>query len=335
MRWCLLLQIGLAAALCVQPVSLLRAAETATLAALRADLQAGSLQPLLSRQTLVRLPKSMLDKGLTEIHFQSFAVTGFNENAERFAARLRLHLIENDDAGSPSGVAFIRVAGTPGPNYTVDQFYDYATGLDLVSLHSRKDWLSGERGAAFISTLSDDPGSSSLAELAEGQPAVLALWLAQCSGHPCESVALKAQVATAQPALWQLRRAFAEGDRGAVNAQLATLRSALGDDPWLWYVTGIYARHHQRCRWVTQTLQEAWERQPNNRALSDSTLQCTLATLGEGKGGLDTQGTEFLQRLSQEIGPGNLSEAIDRYYRQHPRMRPEALSPWMTRSPGE
>lgn len=335
MRWIPLLQVCLTAVLFLQPSTPVQATETATLAAIRADLQAGSLQPLLSRQTIVRLPRVMLDKWLADIHFQSFAITGFNENGERFAARLRLHLEEKREAGNQSGVTFIRVAGTPGANYTVDQFYDYTTGLDLETLQSRKEWLGSEHGAAFMSTLSRDPGSVSLGELAEGKGVALALWLAQCSGQPCESVALKAQVETAQPALWQLQRSFAEGDRAAVNIHLASLRSALGDDPWLWHIIGIYARHEGHCRWVKQAMQDAWRQQPNNRALADSTLQCTLASLTDDNATLDAKGTGFLDRLSEGIGSGNLSEAIDRYYQQHTRARPDALSPWMTISPRE
>ncbi|MZR61809.1 hypothetical protein [Alcanivorax sp. DP30] len=335
MRWMSLLQVCLTALLFWPFGQSVYASETDTLAAIRADLQTGSLRPLLSRQTIVNLPQSLQEKWLAEVRFETFAVTGFNQNSERYAARVRLHLAEGEGTDNIASVTFIRVAGTPGTQYTVDQFYDYATGLDLVSLRSQQAWLASRSGEMFMTTLSQDPGNPDLAKLAQGRAAPLALWLAQCSDKPCELAALQAQIDTGQPALWQLRKAFADNDRSAVDSQLSALRSALGDDPWFWQITGIYARHHQHCDWVVVPLQDAWKEQPNSRSLADSALQCSLAAIPQNVETLDARGTVFLDRLSEQLGPQRLSAAIKRYYQHQQRVTPGALSPWMSETTGE
>ncbi|MQX54026.1 hypothetical protein [Alcanivorax sediminis] len=312
----------------------IHAAESATLSAIRADLQTGSLNALLKRQAVVGVPTFILEKWLIDTRFQSFAVTGFNENPERFAVRLRLHFSAYE-ANEVSPVAFIRVAGRSGKRYTVDQFHDYTTGLDLVALESQQEWLTSADGKEFLSTLSNTPEADVLSGLAQGRSPVLALWLAQCAGQPCETIALAAQREGPEPAVWQLQRAFSEGDKYQALASLDAMRAALGEDPWLWQLAGVYARAHGHCVWVASAMQAQWAKNPESRVLADTSLQCTLASMGEADPALDKEGTAFLNRLSDQIGPGNLSQAIIAYHEQHDRPIPDALARWMATTRGE
>lgn len=305
-----------------------RANDSVTLAALRADLDSGSLRALLDRQAIVSVPDSLIRKWLADTRFSAFEVTGFNENDTRFAARVRLHLSADGLRGSAGAITFIRVAGIPGKKYRVDQFYDYASGLDLASLIDQKAWLTSTSGEAFMSMLSENPESARLPELAQGREAALALWLAQCAGHACEAAAIQAQQQGDQPALWQLQQAFSVGEREALFAALKDLRNALGEDPWLWTIAGIAAGQNERCDWIVADLQQAWAAHPQSIALADTTLQCTLATL-PGDGVPDEAGTRFLNQLSKQSGSETLSRAINTYYRHHDSPRPMALSPWL------
>lgn len=68
-------------------------ADSRTLATLRADLASGSLQPVLARQALVPVPDRVVARWVQDVDIKQFAITGFNENRERFAARVRLLLL--------------------------------------------------------------------------------------------------------------------------------------------------------------------------------------------------------------------------------------------------
>ena len=325
---------GLAVSLALM-FSTVHADESSTLEAIRADLQSGSLRPLLTRQTVISVPGVTLEQWWADVHIHRFAVTGFNANSRRYAARLRLHFRSQSAPPESEYITFIRVAGRVGDDYTVDQFLDYSTGLDLVALADEKGWLASRSGKRFLEALSQTPDAAILAHLAEGRQPALALWLAQCSGQPCEPVAMAAQPTSQTATLWQLQQAFERGAKSTVDQQLTRLREALGDDPWLWHVAGIYARHHQHCDWVEKGLRRAWQNTPQNRELADSTLQCVLAMISVDQPQLAHDGTSFLDHMSDEIGDEALSSAIMRFYRAQHRPRPVALDPWVANPEGE
>lgn len=317
------------------PLAALDAQGSDTLSALKSDLATGSLKPLLARQSLLGLPEGILNRWLADSHFQQFAITGFNENGQRFAARLRLIFSNAAESGGASGVTFIRLGGTSGADYRIDQFHDYVSGLDLGELVEEREWLLSTGGKRFLKTLSREPGSDALADMAGGRAVALSLWLAQCGARPCESTALQAQQATDTPAVWELQRAFIESDRDAQEAALASLRRVLGDDPWLWHLTGLYARQYGHCAWVAGRMQSVWltqTAQQGNRQLADSTLQCTLAIITDNTAELDHQGTAFLDQLSQVTGQKALSRAIISYFKQQGRVCPDALGAWIVGS---
>lgn len=305
------------------------AQEPDTLAELRQDLGSGSLSPVLARQEIVNLPAEVLDHWLADTTFQGFAITGFNQNQERFAARVRLHYKDQESETA----TFIRIAGRPGDDYTIDQFYDYGTGLDFSELASQAGWLKTQQGREFLTILSRDPASSELEALADGRAPFLALWLAQCSGQPCESKALNAQQPIDEPALWTLRRGFAWEDRDTAVSGLRGLRQKLGDDPWLWRIAGIYAHYYQHCDWIIKDLQGAWIASGGN-ALADIALQCTLSIMEHDENST-AAGTRFLVLLSETIGRERLSLAISAYYQQGQRPVPSEFSPWILGQTGE
>lgn len=321
--------------LCVAAIPATRAAESDTLSALRAELASGSLSPLLARQTIVGVPAALWKNWLADTRFESFAVTGFNENDQRYAARLRLHLVDPEEAHRAGLVAFVRVAGRRGKAFTVDQFHDYSTGLDLVQLEAEKDWLSSRAGLGFLRTLGEHPDSAELPVLAEGRRAALSLWIAQCSGKPCEQNAIAGQGDDAVVALWTLQQAFSSGNREKLDTQLKALLAALGDDPWLWHLVGRQAHHFEHCDWLVDALQDAWFRLPDRPVVADPALQCTLQTIPAGKPEMGPRGTRFLEQLSDEIGDQQMAIAIRRYFEHLVLTPPPALSVWTDQDRGE
>ena len=105
-------------------------ADSRTLATLRADLASGSLQPVLARQALVPVPDRVVARWVQDVDIKQFAITGFNENRERFAARVRLLFADGD-------VGFLRLEGEPGARYRLTEWYDYSSGLQLSELVRR------------------------------------------------------------------------------------------------------------------------------------------------------------------------------------------------------
>jgi hypothetical protein len=293
-------------------------ADSSTLQALRADLASGSLKPVLSRQALLPIPDRVLARWVQDVNIDQFAVTGFNENDKRFAARIRLHF-------SGGGVGFLRLEGEAGAHYRLTEWYDYSSGLQLSKLVAYGDRFNQPDGKAFLTMLRDHPDSPRLVALAQGQPSLLALWLAQCSGEPCEAQALHAQQATEKPALWQLEKTFMGTDQNHYRKISAGLHGALGDDPYLWWLEGQSALSHQRCGWVDDSLRQAWQRYPDNRLLADVALQCFLA--------VPQQGTTFLDTLSAALGADDLAAAIHSYYQQQDVSMPAVYQPWA--EPGE
>ena len=174
-------------------------AGSATLQALRADLASGSLKPVLARQALVSIPDKLLARWVQDIPIEQFAITGFNQNRARFAARVRLHFVDGR-------VGFLRLEGEPGPDYRLTGWYDYSSGLELSELIAYGDQFNHGQGKAFLTMLHKRPDAPELATLAADHPVLQALWFAQCSGKPCEEQALAAQAVTDKPALWQLER---------------------------------------------------------------------------------------------------------------------------------
>lgn len=307
--------------------------QSATLDALRDDLSGGSLKPVLARQRIAPLPATLLEQWVADTLFQTFAITGFNDNGKRFAARVRLHF-EPVVPDAPGSITFVRMAGSSGTDYQLDAFFDYATGLDLDNLLSQRDWLVSRDGRAFLKTLSQSPHDPALATLAQGRKGVLPLWLAQCSGRDCEAAAMAAQEAGDRWTLWQLQRQIQRGNRPGYEQVFSGLRKALGDDPWLWQLAGLYARAYQQCDWIVAPLQKAWLRHREHRALADSALQCTLSVLTPGETSLGPQGTDFLTRLSHAIGPATLAQAIQAYYQGVASSPPGALNTWLAGQQG-
>ena len=205
-----------------------------TLKALRAELANGGLAPVIAHHPLTTLPGVDLERLFADSHFQRFAITGYNSNGQRFAARVRLHFADGR-------VGFIRLTGVPGREYRLEDLHDYTTGLSLVGLVAERRWLGSHEGKAFLEALGKTPESDTLAQLAGGRAAPLALWLAQCSGQPCEQTALEYQIEPTPPALWQLMVVPAS----SLPQTVAGLQKVLGDDPWLAWLVGdaALARH--------------------------------------------------------------------------------------------
>lgn len=293
-------------------------ADSRTLQTLRADLASGSLKPVLARQALLPVPDRVLARWVQDVNIDQFAITGFNESRERFAARVRLHFVDG-------GVGFLRLEGEPGDRYRLTEWYDYSSGLQLSELVAYGDRFDNGQGKAFLAMLKEQPESPELATLAAGQPVLLALWLAQCSGQPCEAQALPAQTATGKPALWQLKKAFMASDQNHYREISGQLHRALGDDSYLWWLKGQLALSNQRCDWVDATLRQAWQRHPDNRLLADVALQCFLAA--------PQQATAFLDKLSDSLGADTLATAIRSYYQQQDASIPAGYQPWA--EPGE
>lgn len=308
----------LSLSLCFCLLASIAFADSRTLQALRADLASGSLKPVLARQALLPVPDRVLARWVQDAPIDRFAITGFNENRERFAARVRLHFTDG-------GVGFLRLEGKAGADYRLTEWYDYSSGLQLSELVAYGDGFNQARGKEFLAMLQDQPDSPELAALASGQPSLLALWLAQCSGQPCEAQALHAQLATDMPALWQLKKTFMGSDLNHYRQISGKLHEAIGDDPYLWWLEGQQALRHQRCGWVNASLQQAWQRHPGNRLMADVALQCFLA--------VSQQETAFLDKLSASLGADTLAAAIRGYYLQQDVSMPALYQPWA--EPGE
>jgi len=308
----------LSLSLCFCLLASIAFADSRTLQALRADLASGSLKPVLARQALLPVPDKVLARWVQDAPIDRFAITGFNETQARFAARVRLHFTDG-------GVGFLRLEGEPGARYRLTEWYDYSSGLQLSELVAYGDGFNKGKGKAFLATLQKNPESPELAELGANEPALLALWLAQCSDQPCEAQALQAQAATGRPALWQLKNALIASDQNHYREVSGQLHQALGDDPYLEWLEGQLALSHQRCGWVHSSLRQAWQRHPDNRLLADVALQCYLA--------VPQQGTAFLDTLSDSLGADTLAAAIRSYYQQQDVAIPAVYQPWI--QPGE
>lgn len=293
-------------------------ADSRTLQALRADLASGSLKPVLARQALLPVPDRVVERWVQDAHIDRFAITGFNENRERFAARVRLHFMDG-------GVGFLRLEGEPDARYRLTDWYDYSSGLQLSELVAYGDGFNKRQGKAFLTMLQKNPAAPELAELAAGEAALLTLWLAQCSGEPCETQALPAQLTTGKPALWQLKKALMASEQNDYQEISEQLHVALGDDPYLWWLEGQLALIHQRCDWSHSSLRQAWERHRDNRLLADVALQCHLA--------MSQRKTGFLDKLSESLGADILAAAIGSYYQQQEVSIPAVYQPWT--KPGE
>ncbi|WP_372635417.1 hypothetical protein [Alcanivorax jadensis] len=292
-------------------------ADSTTLQALRADLASGSLKPVLARQALIPIPDQQIARWVQDVNIEQFAITGFNENRARFAARVRLHFADG-------GIGFLRLEGEPGEDYRLTEWYDYSSGLQLSDLIAYGARFNSGQGKAFLAMLQNRPGSPELASLAAGRPVLQALWLAQCSDKPCEDQALAAQEPTNKPALWQLEKPLAS-DQDHYRQISKQLHDALGDDPYLWWLKGQLALLQQRCEWVQADLEQAWQRHPEHRLLADVALQCYLA--------VEQGGTEFLDQLSVALGADTVSAAIGNYYQQQGAPVPAIYQPWTV--PGE
>ncbi|MCG8393803.1 MAG: hypothetical protein MI745_12035 [Pseudomonadales bacterium] len=289
--------------------------DSATLKALRKDLSSGSLEPVILRQSLAPLPDPVLQQWLADVPVSRFAITGFNENDQRFAARVRLHFADG-------GFTYVRIEGKPGPDYALTEWHDYASGLRLSELVALAPWFREKEGRAFLALLSRAPDSDELGKYVAQHPAAAALWLAQCSGQSCEQQATSHQPESSGPTLWAWRQVFAQGERQTAKALQQALENALGDDPYFWLMTGHYALDSQHCDWVATELQSAALRH-HLAILSDVALQCYLAGSGATQGG-----TEFLDALSEQLGRSLVEAAIQRHYHLQALPVPDKLQSW-------
>lgn len=288
-------------------------ASSATLDSLRSDLSSGSLEPVLSRQALVSLPGDALSRWVTGTEIQRFAITGFNENRARFAARIRVHF-------RGGAVGFLRLEGEPGERYRLTDWYDYSSGLRLSELAELGTAMTKGKAADFLSLLHEEPGNAELAALGKDLPELLPLWLTHCTGAPCESLAVQGQNDYSEPALWQLQQVMGEGDHAHYRKVSGRLRLAIGDDPYLWWLEGQLALQHRRCGWLHDPLVQAWERHQPHSPLADAALQCFLAARSEG--------TVFLDRLSEAVGDESVAGAIRDYFARQDLSVPPIYQDW-------
>ncbi len=284
-----------------------------TLSQLRADLSQGRLDVLLQRQDIVQLPASVIKPWVQAQPIDRFAITGFNEDDHRFAARVRLHFPDG-------GISFLRLEGTPSAPYTLTDWYDYSSGLRLTALLDAGRWLQSEPGKAFLGELGKSPNSSRVADLAEGRPAALKLWLTQCLGKPCERIAATHQLESEQPMIWLLRRAIASGDMNQYQQQHTALLAALGDDAYLWWLEGQYALEYQQCARLASPLRDAWRRHENVLQLADVALQCTLSHTPEQ--------TTFGTALTRKLSVTTVMESVTTFFSSHSRPVPETWQLW-------
>jgi hypothetical protein len=280
---------------------------------LRADLAQGQLNVLLQRQDIVRLPTVAIKPWVKAQSIDRFAITGFNENDRRFAARVRLHFPDGD-------ISFLRLEGTAANPYTLTDWYDYSSGLQLTALLEKRRWLQSERGKVFLAQLGAAPGLPDLANLAEGRPAALKLWLTQCLGKPCERVAAAHQLESEQPMIWLLRRGIASGDMGQYQQQHNVLINALGDDAYLWWLEGQYALSYQQCGWLAGPLRTAWRRHQEVVPLADVALQCTLTETPKA--------TNFGTALTQQLSIETIMGSVNAFFAAHNRPLPKAWRQW-------
>lgn len=311
LRWCSTLSLFLSLLLVAVPAQ--SEDGDGTLSQLRSDLSQGQLDVLLQRQDIVRLPASTLKPWIQPQPIDRFAITGFNENDHRFAARVRLHFPDGN-------ISFLRLEGTPAKPYTVTDWYDYSSGLRLTALLEERRWLQSEDGKAFLSELGESPDGPSVATLAEGRPAALKLWLTQCLGNPCERIAAAHQLESEQPMIWLLRRAIASGDTDQYRQQHAALLAALGDDAYLWWLEGQYALEYQQCGWLVSPLRDAWRRHQDVLALADVALQCSLSHMPEQ--------TAFGVALTQQLSVDTIMDSVAAFFAAHNRPVPESWHQW-------
>lgn len=310
-RWCSTLSLFLSLLLVSLPAQSEKS--DGTLSQLRGDLSQGQLGVLLQRQDIVRLPASAMKPWIQAQPIDRFAITGFNENEHRFAARVRLHFPDGD-------ISFLRLEGTPAEPYTLTDWYDYSSGLRLTALLEEGRWLQSEAGRAFLSELGVSPDGPSVASLAEGRPAALKLWLTQCLGNPCERIAAAHQLESEQPMIWLLRRAIASGDMNQYQQQHAALLAALSDDPYLWWLEGQYALEYQQCAWLASPLRDAWQRHQDVLPLADVALQCSLSHTPEQ--------TAFGTALTQQLPVDTIIDSVTAFFAAHSRPVPESWQQW-------
>ncbi|WP_231883920.1 hypothetical protein [Alcanivorax sp. HI0044] len=310
-RWCSTL--SLLAALLVLPLAAHSDDNSNTLSQLRADLSQGQLGVLLQRQDIVPLPASTIKPWVQAQPIDRFAITGFNESDSRFAARVRLHF--------PDGaISFLRLEGAPANPYTLTDWYDYSSGMRLTALLEEGRWLQSEAGKAFLEALGESQNQARVANLAQGRPAALKLWLTQCLGKPCERIAVEHQLESEQPMVWLLRRAIASGGMDQYRQQHDALLTALGDDPYLWWLEGQYALEYQQCAWLASPLREAWLRHQEVLVLADVALQCTLNHTPEK--------TAFGTALTRQLPVATIMDSVTAFFAAHNRSVPENWRRW-------
>ena len=305
--------LSLLASLLMLPLAAHSDDNSNTLSQLRADLSQGQLGVLLQRQDIVPLPASTIKPWVQAQPIDRFAITGFNQSDSRFAARVRLHF--------PDGaISFLRLEGAPANPYTLTDWYDYSSGMRLTALLEAGRWLQSEAGKAFLEALGESPNQARVANLAQGRPAALKLWLTQCLGKPCERIAVAHQLESEQPMVWLLRRAIASGGMKQYQQQHDALLTALGDDPYLWWLEGQYALEYQQCAWLASPLRDAWLRHQEVLVLADVALQCTLSHTPEQ--------TAFGTALTRQLPVATIMDSVTAFFAAHNRSVPESWRLW-------
>lgn len=311
LRWCSTLFLSLTLLVASLPAQ--SEGHGDTLGQLRADLSQGQLGVLLQRQNIVSLPASTIKPWVQAQPIDRFAITGFNESNSRFAARVRLHF--------PDGaISFLRLEGTPASPYTLTDWYDYSSGMRLTALLEAGRWLQSEAGNAFLEALGESANGARVANLAQGRPAALKLWLTQCLGKPCERIAVAHQLESEQPMIWLLRRAIASGGMDQYQQQHDALLKALGDDPYLWWLEGQYALEYQQCARLASPLRDAWLRHQEVLVLADVALQCTLNHTPEQ--------TAFGATLAQQLPVATIMDSVTAFFAAHNRSVPKSWRLW-------
>lgn len=304
-------------------------AQSDTLAALRSDLDTGQLANVFARYPSAFLSPDLREQLIAQQDISRYAVTGYNENSTRFAARVRVHFVKG-------GVGFFALYGQHNDSgYVLRDWTDYGSGLSRDDVLALARWGTTREGGAFLTRLSDNPSDPQLAvqlqRLATSRDATsqtrgLAahhLWLAQCVGQPCAALAQSAFTANMSPApaVWSLSLAAEEGSQTHWNRALETLTQVLGDDPYLWWLSGQSLLQFAQCDWGKPALREAWLRHKTVQPLLDVHLQCTLALWSD-----QASDHQALNELQTSLGADALHAAVKRYYQKHERPMPSSLT---------
>lgn len=287
-----------------------------TLTQLRDDLSSNGISALLSRQSLAQLPDTLREQWGDSQPLAGFAVTGYNRDDNRFAARLRLQF-------AAGGLNYLRVEGRHGTPYTITDWYDYATGIRLSELANLVPWLKTDKGNAFLRTLQKQPDNAELARQVSNRPAAAALWLMQCTGQPCETLARRHQQSKG-PALWAVQQALAAENQQTYPQRRKELVSALGDDSHFLYWEGQQVLIHRACAWAGEQTWENWRRHTGNKQLADVALLCALRS---------HEADDLIAKLNalnQALPSLPLAQALDNYYPAD--TMPSALRSWLSQS---